>query len=169
MKTAKMAVLLALVFMLLAAVPVSAAPPVVEYWVYDDDSVLADSPCDFPVWDHEVCDARTTSFYDNEGNLVRFTWFFKGTNVFYNPANPGVVLVGQSAATFHFDVAEGTVFESGGTKTTLPGYGTVMMYVGHGWDFTSGPRVGNWTFDNPKDQEQFCAYMAGTLPLPPKK
>ena len=72
MKTARIALLLALALILLAAIPVSAAAPVVEYWVYDVTNVWLDSPCDFPVWDHEVLDARTTSFYDSDGNLVQY-------------------------------------------------------------------------------------------------
>jgi len=167
MRRMKLAVVLALALMLLAAVPVSAAKPVVIDWVYEDDNVWSAAPCPgFDVWDHEVLNVRTTLFYDDEGNLLREISLLKGTNTLYTLENPGVELVGETAITIHYNYVTGTGYGTGLiSNLTIPGYGTVFVQAGR-WDqnlypvYPDSHLAGKDSFGDPEDIEQLCSYLA---------
>jgi len=158
---------LALVFALLVAVPVSAAPPVV---VTERNDV--DYPVDYPslpcpsiqVRNHEVYSVVTTSYYDDKGVLLRAHMRFSGTDNLYNPANPGVVLSGHFAGAGNYDARAGVWYYTGVPyHITVPGYGTVLVRAGrwYGPDYPYGHLAGKDSFLSPKDMAQFCACLAG--------
>lgn len=153
---------LALVFALLIAVPASAAPPVVETGGMDMDYVAFDpSPCPgIEIRDHEVLTYRMTFFSDNQGNPVRTQIHIEGTDKFYNPANPDVVLSGHFVANFDINELTGEQSEHGVPyHITVPGYGTVLLRAGL-WDF-DGHTAGKDSLLDPQDMEQFCSLLAG--------
>jgi len=166
MKTARIAVLLALALMLLAAVPVSAAPPVFEAGGDDIDYVIFDHTIcpDLEVHNHEVYTYRSTSWYDSEGNLLRQQMHFEGTDNLYNPLKPDVVLSAHFAGSAHYDARTGESNITGlVAKITVPGYGTVLLRAGrwNQWLYPDGHLAGKDSFDSEEDMEQFCSYLAG--------
>ena len=156
------ALLLALAFVLLLAVPVSATPPVVETVSAEDDYVAFDNdPCPgLVIRDHEVYTYTKTSYFDDQGNLVRTQIHAVGTDNLYNPMNPDVVLSGHFVHNFLIDERTGEQTDFGiPYHITVPGYGTVFVEAGR-W-FPDGRRVGKQSSGDPKDMEQFCSLLAG--------
>jgi hypothetical protein len=156
------ALLLATALVLLLAVPVSATPPVVQTGSGDIDYVAFDSePCPgIVIRDHEVYTYTITSFFDNQGNLVRTQIHAIGTDNLYNPLNPDVVLSGHFVHNFLIDERTGEQTDFGVPyHITVPGYGTVLVEAGR-W-FPDGRSVGKHSFGDPKDLEQFCSLLAG--------
>jgi hypothetical protein len=159
---AKLVVPLALVFVLLAAVPVYAGAPVIVTGEIDEDYVAFDpSPCPgIEIRDHELTNYRLTFFSDNQGNPVRFQVHAEGTDNFYNPANPDVVLSGHYIHNALSDQLTGDWYDFGVPyHITVSGYGTVLQISGR-W-FPDGRMVGKNSLDDPKDVAQFCALLAG--------
>jgi hypothetical protein len=142
------------------AVPVSAAPPVVEtiQGVLDYPVDIIDCP-GIEVWDYESYTITITSYYDDQGNLLRAHQRFSGTDNLYNPANPGVVLTGRFGGAGHLDVRTGIWYYSGVPfHITVPGYGTVMVRAGRWY----GPDhlAGKDSLLSPEDMEQLCSCLA---------
>jgi hypothetical protein len=162
-KTARIAVLLALALMLLAAVPVSAAPPVVVTEEAEINYPLTHQPCPgFQVWDHEFYTLVTTSYYDGEGVLRRQNLHASGIDNFYNPDNPDRVLSGRFFANGKYDERTGEWYIVGVPfHITVPGYGTVLVRAGRWSGFEEDHLAGKDSFLSPKDMEQFCSYLAG--------
>jgi hypothetical protein len=168
MKTIRSAFVLSLglVLALLVALPVAAAPPVVETGTYDHIwnpfGEFRDGICPgIEVLDHEVGAYRTTSFYDNEGNLLRVQTKYVGTDNLYNPANPGVVLSGHYAASTEYDARTGEVTGQGvPIHVTVPGYGTVMLRAGR-WSPWPDHTAGKDSYASSTDLEQLCSCLAG--------
>lgn len=164
MKTTRITVALAFVLMLLVAIPVSAAAPIVETGTYEQDYMpFGPSLCPgIEVWDHEVGTYRMAAFYDNKGNLLEVRTKYSGTDNFYNPANPGVVLSGDYAGTIVYDARTGRTYGYGlAAHITMPGYGTVLLRAGNWSAFHDEQRAGKDSFDSAEDMEQFCSYLAG--------
>jgi hypothetical protein len=153
---------LALTLFLLLAIPVAAAPPVVETGTFEDDYVPWDpSPCPgIVVRDHEVGTYRLTTFFDNTGNPVRFQWYIEGFDNLYNPANPDVVLSGHFVHNVQFDARAGAESHTGiPIHITAPGYGTVMVLAGRWSQFPNGHLAGKDSFNSPTDMAQFCSLL----------
>ena len=157
----KPAFLLALVSVLLVAVPVSADRPIVVTVPHDIDYAVEPQLCPgIEVRNHEVYTERVTYSLDNEGNLLRLVVHVEGTDNFYNPANPDVVLSGYFVANFAINELTGEQSEYGVPyHITVPGYGTVLVTAGR-W-FPGGRMVGKNSYLDSKDMAQFCALMAG--------
>ena len=68
----KPALLLALAFSLLLAVPASADPPLIETGTWEDVYMPFDPQVcpGIEVWDHEVLTYRQTTYFDNESNVA---------------------------------------------------------------------------------------------------
>lgn len=157
---------LAIVLVLLLVVPASAEPPVIVTGeAVEDFPPYVPSPCPgFEVWDREVYTFRQTSFFDNDGNLLRIETHYIGTDNFYNPANPGVELSGHFSGTLEYDARTGEMTARGlAVNITVPGYGVVLMRSGL-WASFPNPDIhvaGKDSLEDPKDMEQFCSLLAG--------
>jgi len=165
-KAMRLAVLLALVLLVLGAIPVSAASPVVTTEKIEFNyEVFVPSPCPgIEVWDHEVITMRTTSFYDKEGNLLQQQIFFKGIDNLYNPLNPDVVLSGPFSATVHINARTGEMYATGvAANIHVPGYGIILLKTGRwNWALYPGGHLGGRdTFQSEKDMREFCSCLAG--------
>lgn len=155
---------LVLVLALLIAVPVSAGPPVIETGEFDIDFVPFDpSPCPgIEIHDPEVATYRMTSFFDNQGNLVRVRTHYIGVDHLYNPLNPDVVLTGSFSGSQEFDLRTGEESVSGlPFHITVPGYGTVLVRAGRWSVYPSGHLAGKDSLFDPEDMEQLCSLLAG--------
>lgn len=154
-----------LVLALLYVVPVSAAAPIIQTGEFEDNSAAFDpSPCPgFVVMNHEVGTYHQTSYFDHDGNLVRIKIHFKGTDHFYNPANPEKVLTGSFSGTAEVDLNTGElVFASGlPIHITEPRYGTVLQRAGRWLRYPNIQLGGKNSLLVPSDVEQFCALLAG--------
>jgi len=170
-RTVRITLLLACAFLLIMAAPVSAGAPVIEDSTYDAYGPWTWAPCDFTVMEHEMLRVRTMSYYDDAGNLVRFVMHLHGYSVFDNPLNPGVELATDTASgVMRYDFADDTWDVTGvSSHLTIPGYGAVMVRAGRWSDYPFGHDAGKDSFESEEDKQAFCAYLAGTLPLPPKK
>ena len=162
----RVALVLALALVLLAAVPVSAGAPEVITEVYSDfDHLLfpAGEVCEFAVWDDEVVTAKITTWYDEEGNPLRQEIRYKGVDNFHME-NSDVVLSGKFSATVHTDMRTGKSTITGTlAHITEPGLGTVLQYTGR-WDayqYPGGHLAGKDSFNSAEDLEQFCSLLAG--------
>jgi hypothetical protein len=114
MKTAKIAVLLALALMLLAAVPVSAGAPEVITGTDDIDYAEPEGFCPgFEVRNHEIYSYRIKTWFDDEGNVLRSEAYYEGVDNLYNPGNPGVVVSGHFVASGHYDARTGKDYITG--------------------------------------------------------
>ncbi|MBN1140123.1 MAG: hypothetical protein JXM73_26370 [Anaerolineae bacterium] len=101
----KTALLLALLFALLLAVPVSADGPLIFDGAWEQDYLAFGDLCPgIEVWDHEVGTFRQWVYLDKEGNWTSSKIHFIGTDTYYNPENPGVVLSGNFSAMTGFDL-----------------------------------------------------------------
>lgn len=110
--------------------------------------------------DNEVGTWHETSFYDNQGNLVRFRGHYSGTDNLYNPENPDVVLSGPFSVHVESDPRTGEESIFGvAFNITVPGYGAVFHESGR--TFPSGRTVGKHTTFNPEALAEFCAMLAG--------
>lgn len=153
-----------LVLALALASPVAAAPPVIETGTLVDDYPIWDSLCPgFVVWDREEISFRWTSYFDNEGNLIKGMTHYTGQDNFYNPANPGVVLCGSFSGIFHWADRKGPIVYASGlaSSITIPGYGAVMLRAGRWDNYPNGHLAGKDSFDEPAAIAAFCAYLAG--------
>jgi len=162
----KLAVLfLVLLLVLLAAVPVYAAPPVVETGAMYMDYVAFDpSLCPgVEIRDHEVLTFRQTTYFDKKGNVASIKIHFVGTDTYYNPANPGVELSGHFSATTEVDLQTGEFIHASGIPVhiTVPGYGTVLVRAGLWSRYPNSHFAGKDSFDDPKDIAAFCSLLAG--------
>lgn len=155
---------LTLVLALLVVVPAAAAPPVISSGTFENDYLAFDpSPCPgFDVWNHEVGTYHEIDYYDNQGNLVRVRIHFKGSDYFYNPANPDKVLSGAFSGVTEVDLNTGEFVLSSGLTIhiTEPGYGTVMQRVGRWTRYPDAQLGGKNSLLVPSDVEQFCALLA---------
>jgi hypothetical protein len=161
----KLVCLLALALSLLFAVPALAGPPVIE----TGEEVLDYLPPQFQVcpgievWDHEVYSYRQTAFFDNQGTLLRIRLHLVGTDHFYNPENPGVVLAGSYSASADIDLQTGELINGAGTPVhiTVPGYGTVMLRAGFWSRWPDSQFGGKNSIEDPDDLAAFCSLLAG--------
>jgi hypothetical protein len=158
---------LALVFVLLLVIPVSATAPVIETGTFGGEPyMLFDKtwPCPgIEIWNDESGTYRQTAYLDNEGNVLRIQIHFLGFDNLYNPANPDVVLTGKFSATADVDLNTGQlVFVSGiPAHITYPGYGTVEVRAGRWLAYPIGHVAGKDSLIDPKDMAQFCPLLAG--------
>jgi hypothetical protein len=157
---------LALAFALLVAVPVSAAPPVIVTGTFEVDYPVELDPWPCPgieIWDHEVGTYRLTSYFDNEGNLLRIQAHYLGVDNFYNPANPDIVLSGHFSGTGEIDpnTEELMLIRGAPYHITVPGYGTVLVRAGRWLQYPNGQVAGKNSLLDPKDVAQFCSLLAG--------
>jgi hypothetical protein len=139
---AKVIVPLALVFVLLAAVPIQAAPPVVETGELNLEVPAYECP-GFDVYDHVVGTLRTTSFYDNDDTLLKVTLKAVGTDNLYNYDNPtGRVLTGHFTSVDTFN-GKGDRISTNGTflSITIPPGGKVVQISGR-VDYVRGTFAG---------------------------
>jgi hypothetical protein len=157
------AVLLAVLLLtLVAAVPVAAAPPVVDAGSFDDD--YAD---DLPLCpgivlrDHSVGTYRNTWFYDNEGKLLRYHSEWSGVDNLYNAANPDFVLSGHFSANYFENYVTGEISAPGTYwSITVPGYGTVFKEAGL-WKSRTDRLVGIHTSLDPEKMALLCLLLGG--------
>ncbi len=157
---------LVLVFTILFAIPVSAAPPVFFSGVFESNQpAFETSPCPgIVVFDHEVGAYQATAYVDSQGNWQRVTNHITGTDNFYNPENPDVVISGQFVTTYMLNVLTGAESWRGVPyHITAPGFGTVMVRAGlwSGPGFPDGQIAGRNSFLDPNDIQQFCSLLAG--------
>lgn len=81
-----------------------------------------------------------------------------GTDNFYNPMNPSVVLSGHFVHNFWLNIRTGAVTENGVPyHINVPGYGTVLVEAGR-W-FADGRVVGKHSFSDSNDMTQFCSLL----------
>ncbi len=156
------AVALALVFVLMLAIPASAGAPTRENITYDLNSPLWDpSPCPgLDVRLREVGTGAVTYFYDAQGNLKYFRIMAQGTDYVFNAVTPDIVLTGHFSAEVVFDANGVPQYELGRIlQVTVPGYGTVVFRAGR-WNVVTGQFLGNNSLDNPKDVAQMCSLLA---------
>ena len=149
------AIPLVLVFSILLAHPVAAAAPVIENGGFDmiNTEAVDPSTCGFVVLDHEVATYQIRTYFDNRGNPQRIEFHVNGTDNFYNPDNPGVVISGKFAGTLVYD-GNGNMVSGHGVPyhITAPGYGTVLVRAGRWLDFYPGGQVaGKNSLLDPKD------------------
>ena len=148
------ALALALVF----AVPVSAAPPVVETGEIEEQWVSELCP-ELTVINHAIWTYRETKYYDNDGNLTRHYTHWAGFDEFWNIENPDFVLKGTYSMHWTFDASKGEEKVTGSIYSiTLPGSGKVLKGAGLR-NLTTGKRVG--VVLDPESIAEFCAVMAG--------
>ena len=162
----KLAVLfLVLLLVLLAAVPVYAAAPVIEIGTFDGHYMPPDYQLcpGLEVWDHEVLTFRQTTYFDKEGNVASIKIHFVGTDTYYNPDKPGVELSGHFSATTEVDLQTGEFIHASGIPVhiTVPGYGTVLVRAGLWSRYPNSHFAGKDSFDDPKDIAAFCSLLAG--------
>jgi hypothetical protein len=161
------AVLLSFVLMLVLAIPVSAAPPVVYTGEGEDTYILVNEygerPCpDFDVYNHVVYSWRSTEYYDNDGNLLRVISHGAGMDNLYNLNNPDVVLSGPYSAVEIYDARTGDwSFPGTYWSITVPGYGTVFKEAGL-YKTKTGRLVGIHTSYDPDKMAVFCALLRGS-------
>lgn len=164
MKRRSYVLLLVLVFPLLFAAPVFAAPPVIEYGGFEEDSAVFDiSPCDFEVRNYEVVSFRMTSFFDTQGDLLRIKMHISGTDYIYNPAYPDAGLSGSFSGNAEVDLATGELVWASGVPwhITAPGYGTVLVRAGRWSVYPDGQLAGKNSFVIESDIAQLCAALSG--------
>lgn len=160
----KSALLLALLFALLLAVPVSAGGPEIYDGVSDEDYLLFVDLCPgIEVWDHEVIAFRQWFYLDEEGNIKRIKIHFNGTDNFYSPQNPGVVLSGSFSGNTEVDLETWDYINVHGVpvRITIPGYGTALVRAGFWPRYPDDHKAGKDSFEDPDDIAAFCAYLAG--------
>jgi len=150
---------------LLVAVPVSADRPDVDTNEYNTDWAMDPSTCPgIEVRDHEVFSDRITYYYDSEGELTRIGVHAEGTDNFYNPLHPDVVLIGHFVVNVQLTAPTWEGYMTGAPyHITVPGYGTVLVRTGR-WlasQYPYGHIAGKDSLDSPQDMEQFCSYLAG--------
>jgi hypothetical protein len=156
---AKIVVPLALVFVLLAAVPIYAAPPVVETGEVDDIRDFLDCG-DFLVLDRVLYTYRSTSFYDEQGTLLKIITVANGTDNLYNPDNDTIVLTGHFTSVDTDNRVTGEYTSSGSFfSINIPGYGKPLRAAGR-YRASTDRFVGVWTLDE-KSAELVCATLAG--------
>jgi hypothetical protein len=157
------AVLLAVLLLtLVAAVPVAAAPPVVDTGSFDED--FAD---DLPLCpgivlrDHSVGTYRDTSYFDNQGKLLKYHHSWSGVDNLYNAANPNLVLSGHFSANYFYNAVTGEESAPGTFwSITVPGYGTVFKEAGL-WKSRTDRLVGIHTSLDPEKMALLCSLLGG--------
>jgi hypothetical protein len=153
---AKIVVPLALVFLLLAAIPVYAAPPVVE--TGEIDATVPKDWCAFPIVDHAVGSYRSTSFFDKQGALLKTITQANGTDNLYNPVDDTVVLTGHFNSVDTYNAVTGEWTSSGSWYSIdIPGHGTRLIEAGRYWA-SKDHSVGVITLD--EVNELICAALA---------
>lgn len=159
MRTFALSIILSLT-MFMVATPAAAVAPVVENGEFTINYKIDQQPCPgIEVWDNESVTYTLKTFFDNKGNPVRMQIHATGTDNFYNPMRPGVVLSGHFVHNFWQDMRTGTWTENGVPyHITVPGYGTVLVEAGR-W-FADGRIVGKHSFSDASDMTQFCALLA---------
>jgi hypothetical protein len=154
--------LLVLMITLLVAIPVYAAPPEIITGGYVDDYVSPTIICPgIEVRNHEVITYRLMLFFDEAGTWFKAESHFMGTDNYYTPSNPDLVLSGSFTAMYHWDARTGLESWTGVPyHITVPGLGTVMVRAGR---FTGSQDhlAGKDSLLSPKDLEQFCSCLAG--------
>jgi hypothetical protein len=159
----KLAVLLAVLLLtLVAAVPVAAAPPVVETGSFDDIYEVADPVPLCPgivVMNRSVGTYRDTWFYDNQGNLLRYQSSWSGVDNLYNAANPGFKLSGHFSAHYFVNYVTGEESAPGTFwSITVPGYGIVFKEAGL-WKSRTDRLVGIHTSLDPEKMALLCSLL----------
>lgn len=156
----KLTILLAVLLLtLMAAIPVYAAPPVVETGDIDKEEPLLNCG-DFAVVDHVLGTYRKTSFYDNQGTLLKIVTISNGTDNLYNPDNPSVVLIGHFTSVDTENYITGEWTSSGSFfSVNIPDYGKVLKGAGR-YKASTDRFVGVWTL-NDESAELVCATLAG--------
>jgi type 1 fimbria pilin len=157
----KLAVLLVVLLVTAAAAaPVSAGKPVVETGDYDVSNPIDPSPCEFGIEDHVLGAWRSTSFYDNQGKLLKIITVTVGTDNLQRIGDPTIVLTGHFTSVDTYDAltdawtAAGTFF-----SINLPDYGKVLKVAGR-VDFATGRFVGVDTA-SPEAWALLCEALAG--------
>jgi hypothetical protein len=161
----KLSVLLLIVLLaLVAAVPASAAPPVIETGDYDVTYLFeeATAVCEFDIWVHAVGSWQLTTFYDNDGNPTGIKSHDRGIDELYRPETPDVKLIGNYTANYFEDWVTGS-WSAPGTywSITVPGYGTVLKEAGLWKVPHPGRLVGIHTSYDPAKMALFCSLLSG--------
>jgi hypothetical protein len=155
--------LLVLLFTLAAAVPANAAKPDVEAGYFDDVYEVNDPPpCPgIVVMNRSVGTYRNTSYYNNQGQLIRYHSSWSGMDNLYNAANPDLVLSGHFSANYFIDYVTGEESAPGTYwSITVPGYGIVFKEAGL-WKSRTDRLVGIHTSLDPEKIALLCALLAG--------
>ena len=159
----KLVVLLAVLLLtLVAAVPVAAAPPVVDAGSFDEDFADDLPLCpDIVLRDHSVGTYRDTWFYDNQGKLLRYQSSWSGVDNLYNAANPDLVLSGHFSAHYIYNAVTGEESYPGTFwSITVPGYGIVFKEAGL-WKSRTDRLVGIHTSLDPEKMALLCSLLGG--------
>ena len=138
----KLAVLLVVLLLtLVAAIPVYAAPPVVETGNIDKEVPFLDCG-DFVVVDHVLGTWRSTSFYDNEDKLLKVITVSVGTDNLQKIGDPAIALTGHFTSVDTYNVLTDAWTASGTfLSINLPEYGKVLKVAGR-VNFSTGRFVG---------------------------
>jgi hypothetical protein len=167
LRTVFLAGLLVLFITAVLVVPVSADPPVVSHVAAHENWLVSASLCPgIEVWDDEVYAYSWTEWYDRGGNLLTVEAHSKGTDNFYNPDNPGVVLTGDFNLVYRWNSSMGLLWDTGYSTgvpyhITIPGYGTVLLRSGRWSGLEIVHLAGKDSFLNSTDLEQFCSCLVG--------
>ncbi len=128
--------LLALLIVLLAALPVSSDQPVKTEYEFAHDYQLTDCG-DFEIWSHDAFEAKESQFFDKDGTLVKGLYQYSGTDSFYKSTNPGVIVATSDYGfTVHFDLVtlEPRVEQWKATgvlwHVVIPGFGSIYHRSG---------------------------------------
>lgn len=115
--------------------------------------------CDgFIASEHILDTHRVTDFYDDEGQLIRFTHHQQGFATFAHPQN-GKTVTAHTGANFFIDIVNGTTTKTGTFRLFVPGVGTLEQDVGI---ITYDWALDDYTFeggDNPFFQGDFTALL----------
>ncbi|HEU5088020.1 MAG TPA: hypothetical protein VFT99_11260 [Roseiflexaceae bacterium] len=165
-----LALLLALVFALVLAVPVFAAPPVHESGTFDFDNPADDLAAlclpdiNVRIRDHEFGTYQVTYYFDNQGNITRAQAHIEGYDNFYNEDDPSIVLSGHFILNTNYDLDTWEFVNARGVPyhITAPGRGTVLVRAGK-WTkpYPDGQIAGKNSTVDPKDVKEFCSLIAG--------
>jgi hypothetical protein len=158
---AKVVVPLALMFLLLAAVPVYAAPPVIETGEINFDLPVYEcsgSP-GFLILDHAIGTFRSTSYYDKNGALLRTVVKSIGTDNLHKEGS-NVALTGHFTSIDTYN-GDGARISTTGTflSITIPPYGKVVQIAGR-VDYVKGTFAGVDT-SSPETWAVICGALAG--------
>ena len=156
----KLAVLLVVLLLtLVAAIPVYAAPPVIETGNINKEVPFLDCG-DFAVVDHVLGTWRSTSFYDNEDKLLKVITVSVGTDNLQKMGDPTVVLTGHFTSVDTDNKVTGEWTSSGSFfSINIPDYGKVLQGAGR-YRASTDRFVGVWTL-NDESAALVCATLAG--------
>lgn len=131
------------VFLLSAATVALAAKPVKQTFFFPDSPFFIGECDEFDIINVSDLEIIVTTFFNNDGDVVRERAMFKVRNsVYFNSANPDISLDGGPGEVEidHFNAMNNTLsFKGAPFKVTVPGAGVIFLEAGRTFiDFNTG-------------------------------